>query len=78
MRLLAFDTLGPALSAAAVDAGDPATPVAERAEAVQRGQAERILPLVEAVLADAGWKYLSADFWSADDVETSMERTLWW
>jgi hypothetical protein len=34
--------------------------------------------VVVGVLADAGWKYLSADFWNADDVETSMERTLWW
>jgi cysteine synthase B len=34
--------------------------------------------VVVCVLADAGWKYLSADFWDADDVETSMERTLWW
>jgi [CysO sulfur-carrier protein]-thiocarboxylate-dependent cysteine synthase len=34
--------------------------------------------VVVCVLADAGWKYLSADFWNADDVETSMERTLWW
>jgi cysteine synthase len=34
--------------------------------------------VVVCVLADAGWKYLSADFWSADDVATSMERTLWW
>ena len=34
--------------------------------------------VVVCVLADAGWKYLSADFWEADDVETSMERTLWW
>jgi [CysO sulfur-carrier protein]-thiocarboxylate-dependent cysteine synthase len=31
-----------------------------------------------AVLADGGWKYLSADFWTADDVERSMERTVWW
>ncbi|MDX6513430.1 MAG: [CysO sulfur-carrier protein]-thiocarboxylate-dependent cysteine synthase, partial [Gaiellaceae bacterium] len=33
-----------------------------------------------AILADAGWKYLSADFWEAapDDIETSMERTVWW
>jgi len=61
LRLLAFDTLGPALSAAAVDTGAPATPVAERAEAVQRGQAERILPLVEAVLADAGWSWPQLD-----------------
>jgi cysteine synthase B len=34
--------------------------------------------VVVCVLADAGWKYLSAEFWTADDVETSMERTLWW
>src|SRR6266550_1182155 len=34
--------------------------------------------VVVCVLADAGWKYLSADFWTADDVDTSMERTLWW
>jgi cysteine synthase len=33
---------------------------------------------VVCVLADAGWKYLSADFWETDDVERSMERTLWW
>ena len=26
----------------------------------------------------AGWKYLSADFWTADDVERSMERSVWW
>ena len=30
------------------------------------------------ILADAGWKYLSADFWEAEDVERSMERTVWW
>ena len=34
--------------------------------------------VVVSVLADAGWKYLSADFWEADDVERSMERTVWW
>jgi cysteine synthase len=34
--------------------------------------------VVVAVLADAGWKYLSADFWDAADVERSMERTVWW
>ena len=33
---------------------------------------------VVAVLADGGWKYLSAEFWRAEDVEESMERTLWW
>jgi cysteine synthase B len=34
--------------------------------------------VVVTILADAGWKYLSADFWETDDVEHSMERTLWW
>jgi [CysO sulfur-carrier protein]-thiocarboxylate-dependent cysteine synthase len=34
--------------------------------------------VVVAILADGGWKYLSADFWDADDVETAMERTVWW
>jgi len=36
--------------------------------------------LVVAVLADGGWKYLSADFWDADEdhVSASMERPVWW
>jgi cysteine synthase len=34
--------------------------------------------VVVCILADAGWKYLSADFWETADVATSMERTLWW
>ncbi|MBA2383725.1 MAG: cysteine synthase family protein [Actinobacteria bacterium] len=34
--------------------------------------------VVVCVLADGGWKYLSADFWETDDVERSMERTVWW
>jgi cysteine synthase len=34
--------------------------------------------VVVAVFADAGWKYLSADFWEAEDVEQAMERTVWW
>ncbi len=34
--------------------------------------------VVVAVLADGGWKYLSADFWEADDVEGAMERSVWW
>ncbi len=35
---------------------------------------------VVGVLADGGWKYLSAEFWDADDedVDASMERTVWW
>jgi cysteine synthase B len=34
--------------------------------------------IVVCVLADGGWKYLSGDFWRAEDVEESMESTLWW
>jgi len=34
--------------------------------------------VVVCVLADAGWKYLSAGFWNANDVGKSMESTLWW
>jgi cysteine synthase B len=34
--------------------------------------------VVVAILADGGWKYLSADFWEAEDVGRSMERTVWW
>jgi len=32
------------------------------------------------VLADGGWKYLSADFWSrpTDEVGESMEDSIWW
>jgi [CysO sulfur-carrier protein]-thiocarboxylate-dependent cysteine synthase len=33
---------------------------------------------VVCVLADAGWKYLSAAFWQASDVERSMEESVWW
>jgi [CysO sulfur-carrier protein]-thiocarboxylate-dependent cysteine synthase len=33
---------------------------------------------VVCVLADGGWKYLSAPFWHEQDVEKSMEATLWW
>ena len=34
--------------------------------------------VVVCVLADGGWKYLSADFWDSPDVERSMERNVWW
>ena len=34
--------------------------------------------VVVAIFADGGWKYLSADFWDADNVEQAMERTVWW
>jgi cysteine synthase len=34
--------------------------------------------VIVCVLADGGWKYLSADFWDTDDVESAMERSVWW
>ncbi|MDX6411548.1 MAG: [CysO sulfur-carrier protein]-thiocarboxylate-dependent cysteine synthase [Gaiellaceae bacterium] len=34
--------------------------------------------VVVCILADGGWKYLSADFWDEDDPEQSMESSLWW
>jgi cysteine synthase B len=34
--------------------------------------------VVVAVLADAGWKYLSAPFWEAADPEAQMEEAVWW
>ena len=34
--------------------------------------------VVVAVLADGGWKYLSADFWETEDAEAELERAVWW
>jgi cysteine synthase len=34
--------------------------------------------VVVCVLADGGWKYLSAEFWDTDDVGAAMERSVWW
>ena len=34
--------------------------------------------VIVCVLADGGWKYLSADFWDTPDVERAMERNVWW
>jgi len=33
---------------------------------------------VVCILADGGWKYLSADFWDAIDAEAAMEHGHWW
>jgi cysteine synthase B len=44
----------------------------------RRLAAELTEGVVVCVLADAGWKYLSADFWESDDVDQAMESTLWW
>jgi [CysO sulfur-carrier protein]-thiocarboxylate-dependent cysteine synthase len=34
--------------------------------------------VVVAILADGGWKYLSAPLWEAEDVEREMEHAIWW
>jgi [CysO sulfur-carrier protein]-thiocarboxylate-dependent cysteine synthase len=34
--------------------------------------------VVVAILADAGWKYLSAPLWESEDVEGAMEHAIWW
>jgi cysteine synthase len=34
--------------------------------------------VVVCVLADGGWKYLSAGFWDAEDVDEAMGRSVWW
>ena len=34
--------------------------------------------VVACVLADGGWKYLSAGFWDAEDVDDAMSRSVWW
>ena len=34
--------------------------------------------VVVCVLADGGWKYLSAGFWDAEDINRAMERSVWW
>jgi [CysO sulfur-carrier protein]-thiocarboxylate-dependent cysteine synthase len=34
--------------------------------------------VVVCVLADGGWKYLSASFWAAEDIEAAMETSIWW
>jgi [CysO sulfur-carrier protein]-thiocarboxylate-dependent cysteine synthase len=34
--------------------------------------------VIVCVLADGGWKYLSADFWDAAEVEPTMGRSVWW
>ena len=56
---------------AGVSAGAVVHVARRLAEALDEG-------VVVAVLADGGWKYLSADFWTAPDVGKSMEKTVWW
>jgi tRNA threonylcarbamoyladenosine biosynthesis protein TsaB len=58
LRLLALDCSGDLRSVALASAG---TVVAERGEAGARGHAERLIPLVDATLGDAGWTWSSVD-----------------
>jgi cysteine synthase len=44
----------------------------------QRLAAELDEGTVACVLADGGWKYLSAPFWAAEDVDAAMEQSIWW
>jgi [CysO sulfur-carrier protein]-thiocarboxylate-dependent cysteine synthase len=34
--------------------------------------------VIVCILADGGWKYLSAGFWDASDIQESMEKAVWW
>ncbi len=58
MRLLAFDTAGAALSAAAAEDFEV---LAARHEALSRGHAERLLPMLDDVVASAGWIWREVD-----------------
>jgi [CysO sulfur-carrier protein]-thiocarboxylate-dependent cysteine synthase len=44
----------------------------------QRLAAELDEGILACVLADGGWKYLSAPFWAAEDVDAAMENSIWW
>lgn len=57
MLLLAFDTAGPDCAAAVLrgEPGSDATEIlARRSERIGRGHAERLIPMIEAALSDAG------------------------
>jgi [CysO sulfur-carrier protein]-thiocarboxylate-dependent cysteine synthase len=47
-------------------------------EVARRLAADLAEGVVVAILADAGWKYLSGPFWDAADPEEAMEAELWW
>ncbi|HEX3268253.1 MAG TPA: cysteine synthase family protein [Gaiellaceae bacterium] len=56
---------------AGVSAGAVAHVARKLAEELEEG-------VVVAILADAGWKYLSAPFWDSSDPEVAMEESVWW
>mgnify|MGYP001821119115 CR=1 FL=1 len=57
MICLAIDTVGPACSAALQSGSDPAGLLAAESERIGRGHAERLMPMIEAVLGRAGRTY---------------------
>lgn len=58
MRLLAFDTSGAALSAAAAEDDDLR---AWLHEPLERGHAERLLPMLRRVMGETGWSWADLD-----------------
>jgi hypothetical protein len=44
----------------------------------RRLAAELAEGVVVCVLADGGWKYLSAPFWTGDVTDAELEDKLWW
>lgn len=58
MNILAFDTSGPHVTAALLSGG---TIIAQKHEDMARGQAERLLPLLEEVLGAANMKWSDLD-----------------
>ena len=60
-------------------ASSPASPPARSCTSRGRLAEELDEGVVVAVLADAGWKYLSADFWEAEATpRTRWRRSVWW
>ncbi len=58
LKVLAFDSATGACSAALWNGGRI---VAHRSVAMERGQSEALMPMIEAVLAEAGWRYGDLD-----------------
>ena len=63
------------LDEAAIFAGISSGAVVHAARKLASELAEGV---VVCILADGGWKYLSASFWAAEDVEAAMETSIWW
>jgi len=57
MTCLAIDTAGPFCSAALVARSDPSRVLAAESEQIGRGHAERLMPMIDSVLARAGISY---------------------